>query len=113
MKTISLLYLHATNKRKYLFTIQYTSLILHNDMRVTCYIEASHPHQIPWLNIRSFEADFLFEDGRYDFAFESCYTGSSELKLLMNSLCISIMKNEQLQAKLPLRVFEEAYDLVA
>ena len=97
MKKMSLQYRLADRSSSCMLSVLYSIESDGDSMTLRCYIEASHPHELPWLQNRNFVTKFLW-NGRLclPLASETDYEKTADALLLMDNISVAIMKKESI-----------------
>lgn len=95
MKKISLLYRLAHGRESCTLSVVYSLEHDGNQLSLLCYIDASYPHVLPWLQTRNFVAKFLISNETYlpvsDYA---DYEKTMDVALLREEIVSAIMGKE-------------------
>lgn len=80
------------------FQLFYTIQTIEKKLSVTCYIEATDPHYLPWLHSRNFVTTYIQENNGYIPLFnESDYTSTVDAILFIEKATQAIMAKEGYQ----------------
>ena len=95
MNKLILKYTLSGNNQSCIFSLAYTISEERNSVTLTCYIEATYPSQLPWLQTRNFETKYIKEKGVCMPVFcEADYEKTVDAILLMTLAAKEIMARE-------------------
>jgi|GEM_PF-4289030 len=107
IKKMSLRYVMADNSRSCTVSVSYTMQKEGNTLSLHCYIEATYPAQLPWLQTRNFICRFRKkEDVYHPVASGADYEKTIDAAMLTDKTAMAIMQRESIKVTGSLTAFE-------